>query len=241
MIKLRHLLLASACLSTPLISQAYELIGPTWPSGDVTFHTSVSGSSPSGVSWNTAMQEAANKWASSVNGLQVSFDNSSAHPCAGILPEYPEDGNKNSFGFFNKACNEDFGENVIAVTFSWNIGSNYTESDIVFNTAENWNVYDGNQRSSLDFRRVAVHEFGHLIGLDHESSNSAIMAPLIGNIYNPTSDDLNGARSMYDASSSSGGSSSSSGGSTSSSSTSSSGGSTSSGSSSSSSGGSTSS
>lgn len=143
------------------------------------------------------MREAANKWGDQTTGLSISFTSDDRHPCAGYLSAIPEDGAKNASGFYNDVCGDPFGTDVIAVTLSQSFGSRYTESDIVFNIGESWRVYDGTPISSLDFRRVAVHEFGHLIGLDHEESNSAIMAPFIGGIFNPTADDLNGSRDIY--------------------------------------------
>ncbi len=143
------------------------------------------------------MREAANKWGDQTTGLSISFTRDDRHPCAGYLSAIPEDGAKNASGFYCDVCGDPFGTDVIAVTLSQSFGSRYTESDIVFNIGESWRVYDGTPISSLDFRRVAVHEFGHLIGLDHEESNSAIMAPFIGGIFNPTADDLNGSRDIY--------------------------------------------
>lgn len=197
MMKPTHLLLTLACACGSTSSNAFELLGPKWKDGDVSVYTSISGTSPSGTSWSQSAKEAASKWAEPVNGLQISYPSGSSHPCAGYVSAFPEDGGKNATDFYDNACGDPFGTDVIAVTLSQNFGSLFNESDIVFNSAEAWDVYDGTQRSQLDFRRVAVHEFGHFIGLDHEESASAIMAPFIGNIFNPTTDDINGAKSLY--------------------------------------------
>jgi len=53
----------------------------------------------------------------------------------------------------------------------------------------------------MDFRRVAVHELGHALGLAHENNPNipAIMAPTISNIEKPQPDDINGVRALYGA------------------------------------------
>ena len=40
------------------------------------------------------------------------------------------------------------------------------EGDVVFNAAIDWDSYSGARRRAVDFRRVALHEFGHVLGLD---------------------------------------------------------------------------
>ena len=197
MLKQCLLPLAVTCIAFSGASNAFKLLGPSWEDGNVSYDTSFPGATPAGQNWSNAMRQAANKWGDQVDGLNITFTDNGFHACAGYTGAFPEDGNQNASGFYTQACDEAFGTDVIAVTLSRSFGSFYVESDIVFNSNESWSVYDGTTQSALDFRRVAVHEFGHLIGLDHEESNAAIMAPFIGSIFNPTSDDLNGARDIY--------------------------------------------
>ncbi|MCV6623832.1 MAG: matrixin family metalloprotease [Cellvibrionaceae bacterium] len=197
MLKQCLLPLAVSCIAFSGTSNAFKLLGPSWENGNVSYDTSFPGATPAGQNWSNAMRQAANKWGDQVDGLNITFTDNGFHACAGYTGAFPEDGNQNASGFYTQACDEAFGTDVIAVTLSRSFGSFYVESDIVFNSNESWSVYDGTTQSALDFRRVAVHEFGHLIGLDHEESNAAIMAPFIGSIFNPTSDDLNGARDIY--------------------------------------------
>jgi Matrixin len=74
------------------------------------------------------------------------------------------------------------------------------------NSTLSWNSYRGNARSNggtplLDLRRVALHEFGHVLGLEHPDDAGqvvpAIMNSTIGNLDTLTDDDRAGARSIY--------------------------------------------
>jgi hypothetical protein len=75
----------------------------------------------------------------------------------------------------------------------------FVDADTVFNDNFEWDVYDGPTRANgeIDFRRVAVHELGHVVGLDHENRESAIMASIIGDIGSPQPDDIAGVTSIY--------------------------------------------
>jgi hypothetical protein len=79
------------------------------------------------------------------------------------------------------------------------------EADTAFNPSILWNSYRGPLLSSgvIDFRRVAIHELGHILGLDHPDTNgqtvNAIMNSVIGNIETVTADDIAGVQALYGA------------------------------------------
>lgn len=78
---------------------------------------------------------------------------------------------------------------------------------MIFNSLATWNSYRGpligrGASTSFDFHRVALHEFGHVLGLDHpEQENGerifAMMNSLIDDLDHITDDDIVGARELY--------------------------------------------
>ena len=186
------LLLPSAQVS------AFNINGTKWPTGEIEFYVELNGISSSGITWNAAFIAAMNDW-----NTQTPFNfilrKESQDPCA---MDY-----LNSVGFSNDLCGSAFGSNTLAVTVarfeSVILGEPiFVEADIVIDQNEELDVYDGKILSfgmeGLDFRRIALHELGHVIGLEHESDNAAIMAPTIGNLDRLQADDIAGAEKLYD-------------------------------------------
>lgn len=79
----------------------------------------------------------------------------------------------------------------------------------MFDTAPSWNSYrgpirfQGNGEPLNDVRRVALHEFGHNLGLTHpdEAGQSVVaqMNSTTGDFDSLSLDDINGARDLYGA------------------------------------------
>ena len=68
--------------------------------------------------------------------------------------------------------------------------------DMFFNTTQSWQI----NGTTYDLMSVAVHEFGHSLGMDHSAVASAVMYPTYnGTKEAVTSDDVNGVRTIYNS------------------------------------------
>lgn len=102
-------------------------------------------------------------------------------------------------------CGFSFGD-VIAITNRWVVNGLRVEEDVIFNSKLPFNAYRGplvqasGGRWLNDFFRVAVHEFGHVAGLEHPNQAgqkvTAIMNSYLGNIDSLQPDDMAGARAI---------------------------------------------
>ncbi len=110
--------------------------------------------------------------------------------------------------YHNEPDGIDFGANVLAVTLSYRSGlpredGTYArvESDVIFNSTRSWDSYRGALQSAVDIRRVAIHEFGHVLGLDHPNQDNqtvlAIMNSTISYLDGLQPDDIHGAQFQY--------------------------------------------
>lgn len=124
----------------------------------------------------------------------------------------PADGEGDTSVLFSKTVYGDqFGTRVLAVTL-FAARTSVIEADVLVNSNYSWDSYRGALRSTVyDFHRVVLHEFGHVLGLDHPDQNQpevgyvaptrppvAIMTSVTGNVDSLQADDINGARALYD-------------------------------------------
>ena len=101
-----------------------------------------------------------------------------------------------------------FGSSTLAVALIDATGSRTDEVDVLFNTAFRFNAYRGiyaifNGISYYDLHRIALHELGHVLGLDHPDENGqtvdAIMNANVSELYTLRADDVAGAVALYGA------------------------------------------
>ncbi|MCY3821416.1 MAG: matrixin family metalloprotease [Gammaproteobacteria bacterium] len=99
-------------------------------------------------------------------------------------------------------------DNLLAKMHFWTLRSTgaIVDADVMFNDAKRWSIYNGPLRRSgdgsmWDFRRVATHEFGHVLGLDHPDDHgqerTALMNSETSDIDTLQADDVNGVRDLY--------------------------------------------
>jgi hypothetical protein len=148
-------------------------------------------------SFDAVAEEALNIWNQHLIHMKFASNRGS------ILPPASGDGNT-SVTMSDTIYGEDFGTGVLAVTLITPRDKTFVEADVIFNTAFDWDSYRGPlQQDTEDFRRVALHEFGHVLGLDHPDevgqSVAAVMNSTITNIDTLLTDDIMGAKSIYDS------------------------------------------
>ncbi len=172
-----------------LNASAYVLSGKRWPNSEAVIYSSGSSASY----WNDAFVQAMNYWNNHSNFIFHSIDGY-ADPCANPFIS----GEKTGWDFRYDECGAAFGRGTLAVNYSWTIGNKIIQAGIVFNADMLWDVHSGRSSIYFDFRRVAAHELGHALGLEHETVFTALMNPFYSDIIEtPQADDINGLKAIY--------------------------------------------
>ena len=199
---LRFAALATAALVVATKVHGFAVVGTSWPSGDITMHLQLgapaSALSDGATNWDDVAESALQEWNSQMGRSRfAALKNSGAAKAQG--------NRINNVFFSPNVYGEAFGSGVLAVTVSYRTTRNTTESDVVFNGNRTWDSWRGGLRagSITEFRRVALHEFGHVLGLDHPDQGTppqiveAVMNSRVS--WNETlqPDDIAGVRSLY--------------------------------------------
>ena len=199
-------------------SIAHTLLGFTledrrWSAGQINIEMQLgaSGSLIDGsADWDECGIAALVEWNANLDDAGVTFNavRGSTRTPAG------NDGFSNVF-FADDVFGTPFDEQTLAITGSWFIpreGIDETvDADVVFNNAKAFNCYRGNTRlgptpessNTTDLKRVGLHEFGHILGLDHPDAATppqtvdAIMNAFISNVDSLQLDDIQGALTLY--------------------------------------------
>jgi Matrixin len=149
------------------------------------------------TSFNDSAIDALQTWNPHLAHLHFSWRKNSP-----VTPAQGDD--EMSVVFDNKVFGDNFGTGVLAVTLLGYRNGNFEETDTVFNSAISWDSYRGNLTPPVyDFHRVAIHEFGHTLGLDHPDQAKpkqfvvAIMNSRVSNLDTVAQDDINGVTAIY--------------------------------------------
>jgi sugar lactone lactonase YvrE len=195
---LAALLTSTAAWSFTYITNRNTGLPIKWPAGTVPFVVAM-GTSPTlsdGNSHNSSVLSAMATWNNQIGSVQLQGQSAA--------PGNATDGNRiNEMVFSSTVFGSAFDTNVLAIATTWSSGNDRIESDILFNSARTWDSYRGATRSAIDVQRVAMHELGHALGLDHPDeatpaqSVTAIMNSRVGNLDTLASDDIAGVQRLY--------------------------------------------
>ena len=150
-----------------------------------------------GSSWHRAAVNALTVW--NAAGSRFHFSALIADSPPVVSCSNPD--RRNVMVWRDKFCGEAWSGGTLAITKWWG-SPNIIDSDVVFNSNSQWAWYRGNLRlPSIDFERVAIHELGHVLGLDHPDDHGqsvhAIMNAGVSNIHTITADDIDGVVAIY--------------------------------------------
>ena len=191
-------------------ADAFVVNGDSWGHDKTVTEQLSLGSGPTGV----VLQDGLGTWDNSAADALATWNKylqivSYAWVSGSTVPPQPKDGN-NSVFFGSTVFGDAWGSGVLAVTVLWKNGATglEAESDTIFNSALQWNSYrgplQGDPRTGTrvyDFHRVALHEFGHTMGLGHPDEAgqvvSALMNSTISDLDHLTDDDIAGVRAVY--------------------------------------------
>lgn len=152
--------------------------------------------------WNRAAREALDAWNQAGSNFRFTSTTSSADERASCSAQGID--RRNVVIFASNVCGDSWSSTTTAITRVWySTADDLTvDADVFFNAERDWDVYDGPvQEEAVDFRRVALHEFGHVLGLGHPDdegqSVDAIMNSHVDDLHTLQADDEDGVRALY--------------------------------------------
>ena len=177
------------------VGHSWVRIGHLWFADDVPVRMRLS----TGGFWDSAAADALRAW----NGAGARFRFTWGRYGSGRVSCSEPDGNHDVVWSFSLCPRHSWGR-AVAVAFTWysRATGEALDSDVAFNRNQDWDVYDGPHRyAAVDFRRVALHEFGHVLGLDHPDDHgqfrNAIMNSTVSDLDRLQGDDVDGIRALY--------------------------------------------
>jgi hypothetical protein len=161
-----------------------------------------------GLTYTSSAEDALHTWNQYLAHMQFAVVRNSPIP--------PNNGDADNSVFVSSTVfGQAWGASTLAVTLRLTREHTMTENDVIFKQSLEFDDYRGPLRrdpdgTSYDFHRIALHEFGHVVGLDHPDENHtdtgyvapnpppvAIMNSTVSDVDALQSDDINGGKSIY--------------------------------------------
>jgi uncharacterized protein DUF5648/matrixin len=152
------------------------------------------------VTWNALAETALAEW----NGIGVGIGNDSQFfwvltpPLANVDVCNRQDG-VNAVAFLGTLCGVAWGDVLGATLLAISNGLT-VEVSVLFNQLVTYNAYRGPLRQPPDFYRLVLHEFGHVVGLDHPDQAGQVVTALMNShesdVDDVQPDDIAGAHAV---------------------------------------------
>jgi hypothetical protein len=199
-------LIALLCFGAARSAHAYALEGYYWHSPTIQMRVQMGGSdvalADGSVDFNAVAENAMQLWNEQIATTQFAWTVASTGTAAS-----GGDG-VNSMQFSSTVYGDKFGAGVLAITLISSSGNSILENDVLFNSANKFNSFRGTTTEAgtagfVDLHRVALHELGHVLGLDHPDEKGqkvvAIMNAFVSTTDSLQADNVAGAVSLYGA------------------------------------------
>ena len=148
--------------------------------------------------YEAAAIEAAQAW--TYAGARFTFH----HTTSQLADPCDHNDGRNTVSFVNPRCDMPYPPGVVAATKGRARRSGeIIETDVVFDSGVVWEIYEGPQRAGFvpDFYRVALHEFGHVLGLAHPDEHGQVVSAIMNSRADDNdrlqADDIAGIRAIY--------------------------------------------
>ena len=183
------------CLLLMAAAQSWVPLPYRWADVDIPVEMVLDVGDP----WDAAAGEALNVW----NGAGARFEFTSLRSSGGEEPSCAavDADDRHVVVWDDSICGDAWGEETLAVTRAWwrESTGEAVDADVIFNGTLDWEIYGGPLRAGArDFRRTAIHEFGHVLGLDHANDPQvAIMYHRATDVDTIRGDDVDGITGIY--------------------------------------------